>query len=135
MAITFPVRPTRRDLSELSPVQLEATYAEIAGLADRLGPLLELAELIPFAAALGQAQRAVYARLLPAPAGRRVWVALCSGRTGEAFCRARLTLGWQRLEDEVWRAVLAGAGWVAVEGEWDGLDYWCPEHRDQAVAS
>lgn len=52
-----------RSLDELTAAQLEALYAELAIVQDRLGDILEAHELLTLRVGLGFAQRMVYARL------------------------------------------------------------------------
>jgi hypothetical protein len=54
---------TRRTLDELSAGQLEALYAELEIIQERIGDLLEVAELGILSAGLKSAKRAVYAHL------------------------------------------------------------------------
>lgn len=61
MVITFPAN--RRDLSELTPAQLDALYAELEILRDRLGDTLELAELTLLRRSLEATLATLYHRL------------------------------------------------------------------------
>lgn len=63
MAITFPAE--RRDLSELTPAQLDALYTEVEILRDRLADHLEFAELAQLRRSIERTQAAIYARLWP----------------------------------------------------------------------
>jgi len=60
-----PVIAQGRSLDELNPGQLEALYAELEILEERIGDLLDVVELLPLAAALRVAKRVTYARLAP----------------------------------------------------------------------